>query len=54
MITGDLIESGFDTYEAAVRYFESNGYDYDAFGIVGPEESSENDDPESLEGEDMF
>jgi hypothetical protein len=43
--TGELIESGFESYGLAARYFEENGYDYDYYGIVGvTEEEGEQED----------
>lgn len=37
LITGEIEEGGFDTYEAAQEYFENNRLNYDTFGIEGPE-----------------
>lgn len=39
--TGELIEGGFESYGAAVRFFESDGYDYDNYAIVEAEDEVE-------------
>ena len=43
LMTGELEESGFETYEEAQRYFEANLYNWDTYGIEGPANEDERD-----------
>jgi hypothetical protein len=46
LMTGEFIEGGFESYGAAVRFFESEGYDYDNYAIVEAEDELQEEDPD--------
>jgi hypothetical protein len=43
LLTNEVVETGFETYAQAVRYFEANGYNYDIYSIEGPAEEEDDE-----------
>lgn len=41
LLTGEMVDGGFDSYAYAVRYFEAEGYNYEMYAIVGPDDAEE-------------